>query len=361
MSDERNREVAAGSASQRDAWVEDSGPRNETVVSSRARLARNLQRHRFAPHAESEKLFEIARVIDEAIRSNAFFRAYQKLVIADVSHVDRAYLRESRLISAELEKGGENRVVYLSEDGRISIMVNEEDHLRMHCMYGGLQVESALGAIDAVDDALGESLEFAFSERFGFLTACPTNVGTGLRISVMLHLPGMVIAKSIEEIGNLVHPYGLTVRGFYGENSEFTGDFYQISNEVSLGKSEEELAATVQKVVEEVVGKEKAAREELFQHSRVRIEDDIWRAYALLSNARLMNSEEAMALLSKMRLGIDRGLFSNLTHADLNKIVLQIQPAHLQYNRGKQIEPDQRDMIRAELLRTRFQDLLSNN
>jgi protein arginine kinase len=354
--------LGAGAVSpQGDVWVEDGGPRQDVVVSSRARFARNLHRHVFAPHAEAEQLFEIARTIDAAIQSNPLFPSYKKLVIAEVSHVERGYLKESRLISAELEKGGENRVVYLSDDRRISIMVNEEDHLRMHCMYGGLQIDKALQVINTVDDALSESLEYAFSEKFGFLTACPTNVGTGLRISVMLHLPGMVFTKTVEEIATLVQPYGLTVRGFYGENSEFTGDFYQISNEISLGKSEEELADTVQKVVEQIIAREDSAREALFEQRRPNIEDAIWRAYALLSNARLMNSDEAMALLSRIRLGIDRGFFSKLTHGDLNKLVLQIQPAHLQYHRGRDIEPEERDLIRAELLRECFQRLVSNN
>jgi protein arginine kinase len=176
----------------------------------------------------------------------------------------------------------------------------------------------------------------------------------------MLHLPGISMLENVEEVLNLVHPYGLTARGFYGENTEFTGDFYQISNEVSLGKSEEEITSTVQRVVEQLVQKEEQAREQLFNQAR-RIDDAIWRAYAALSNARLMNSSEAMKLLSTIRLGVVRGYFSNLKHSDLNKLVLQIQPAHLQHSQKKNIEAEERDYIRAELLRNRFQDLSSNN
>jgi protein arginine kinase len=204
-----------------------------------------------------------------------------------------------------------------------------------------------------IEGHLGDQLPFAFSQKLGYLTACPTNTGTGLRISVMLHLPGLARAGKIEELLQGIAPYGIAVRGFYGENSEFQGDFYQVSNEITLGKSEEDIQALLQRVIEQILEREERLRADLFETQRTATEDSFWRAWAILSHARLMSSEEALNHLSWLRIGIDLGLLPGVTHADLNRIVIEMQPAHLEirHNDGGALEVANRDELRARLLR----------
>ncbi len=337
-----------------DGWLNEAGPQQNVVVSSRARFARNISRYPFATHAKSDELAEVCRMVDETIRGLGMFRGYRPILLHDVSPVVRMYLKESHIISSEMERGKRYRFVYLSPDYHTSIMVNEEDHLRIQGIVSGLRLKEIFGEISKIDVELTDALPVAFSERFGFLTACPSNLGTGLRVSVMLHLPGLVYSRQIDEILKIVQPFGLTVRGFYGENSEFTGDFYQISNEVSLGKSEGEIIETLLNVIKNVIGREEVAREELFKSRPYAIEDIIWRSFGLLSQARMMNSQEAMKLLSRIRFGIDRGYFKNIDHYVLNKLVIELQPAHLQYQKGGEVNSKARDIARATLLRNYF-------
>lgn len=342
-------------------WVEISGPYIDIVVSTRARYARNVQGLPFAPYAKPEELAQVVEIVDTSMASQNVLGPTDRITLAEVPRLERRYLKESRIISAELEKGGEHRIVYLSRERNKSLMVNEEDHIRMQCIMAGLQLQDTLHAIDAIDARLEVLVDYAFSEKFGYLTTCPTNTGTGLRVSVMMHLPGLALSQVMDTILSLVQPYGLTIRGFYGEHSEYIGDFYQISNEVTLGKSEEEIVEMLEKVVTQIITKEQQAREQLFAQKANAIDDAIWRSYAVLSNARMIDSSEAMKLLSRIRLGIDRGYFSSFTHSELNKLIIEIQPAHLELREGGSVGGEARDMVRAGLLRKRFQGLISDN
>jgi len=345
-----------------DKWIGAEGPRNHVAVSSRARYARNLSGHRFAPYASPEELDEVVRTVGEAIRAADLFGQYVALAMGDLDSTERHFLRESRLISPDMEKVIQGRGVHVSPDCQDSIMVNEEDHLRIQYMVPGLQLGKVMDRLRQIEKSLAERLSFAVSERLGFLTACPTNTGTGLRVSVMLHLPALTRSRKIEEILQGVAPYGLTVRGFYGENTEFQGDFYQISNEITLGKSEDEIRLILQRVVEQIVEREEHLREDLFQKQRTATEDVFWRSWAILSHARKMNSNEALKHLSWLRLGIDMGMLPRLSHAELNRLVIDTQPAHLQirFGEGGELAVDTRDELRARILRDRLSGATDN-
>ena len=343
-----------------DQWLHSDGPRNHSIVSSRARYARNLEHIPFAPRAREEQLHAVLHIIDDAMSTSPYFSDFHRVQISDINSLQRLYLKESHLLSTELEQGGEGRVIYISPDYRISIMINEEDHLRIQCLDVGFQLRKVLSIVDEVEMQLGKMLRFAHHHRFGYLTACPTNVGTGLRLSVMLHLPGLVIINKIEEIMQSVMQYGLTVRGIHGENSENLGDFFQVSNEVTLGKTQEEICAILESVAEQIVSREISARSALFEQQPVITKDLIGRAFAILQHASIMNSNEAMTHLSKIRLGIDRGFFQPLSHSDLSRLMIEVQPAHLQYREGGQVAWEKRDNLRADFLRRRLKNVVYN-
>ncbi|MCX7017144.1 MAG: ATP--guanido phosphotransferase, partial [Candidatus Sumerlaeota bacterium] len=277
-----------------------------------------------------------------------------RVAIDDLAPNERHYLVESHLISAEMEKGGAGRLVFFSPDIRMSLLVNEEDHLRLQCFRAGFRLHEVLDALNELDGELDASLDFAFHEQFGYLTACPTNVGTGLRVSVMLHLPALVMTNTVEEIIQYVPQSGFTVRGFYGENSEFLGDFFQISNEVTLGKTEDRICMELEKLVLQVIEKEQGARASLFDEKRIKIEDTVWRAYGTLTNSRMLSSRDALQLLSRLRLGIEQGFFAKLTHAQLNRLMIEVQPAHLQIAGRAALDEEARDVARAALLRQKL-------
>jgi protein arginine kinase len=342
-------------------WAEPAGPVSHVVVTSRVRQARNIERVSFPPRADKEDLRRICDSVDRLLRSDATAGRFARVEIPQCTALERAFLKESHIISPELEQAGEYRILYLDPQRSCAIMVNEEDHLRMYCLRSGLQLIPVLEEINAIDAVFGRSLKYAFSEKYGFLTTCPSNVGTGTRASVMLHLPGLVMTGQIEEIVKNLPQSGLTVRGYYGEHSEFLGDFYQISNEVTLGKTEEQIIQALQTAIEQIVAREEAARNILFDKKRAYVEDVIWRAYALLTHARVMASSEAFKLLSPIRLGIERGYFPSLTHHRLNHLIVEAQPAHLQVAQGGEIGVEERDIARARLLRGAFTALDTHN
>lgn len=343
-----------------DQWLNKEAPHNHSIISTRARYARNLKGIPFAPRAKSDQLAEIASRVDEAISGNPFFNEFRRLSISEIHSLYRLYLKESHLVSTEFEKGGEHRILYISPDYRISIMTNEEDHIRIQCLDGGFQPRKVLALCDEVEAQLDKALHFARSRRFGALTACPTNLGTGLRLSVMLHLPALVIIDQLEGIVENVHQYGLTVRGAYGEHSAHVGDFFQLSNEVTLGKDTEEIREMLESMAEQIMEREMAARDALFEQKQLVVDDLIGRALATLKNARILDSTEAMTHLSKIRLGIDHGYFSSLTHEALSHLMVEIQPAHLQCREGGQIPADRRDSVRARLLNQRLHQISFN-
>lgn len=333
------------------AWLGEPAPFNNVVVSTRARYARNLADHPFSPHAPASLLSRVHDEVAQAFEHNKLLGTFHSLEMTEATGMERAYLKEARLISKEMERGGANRAVYLGPNYRRSIMVNEEDHLRIQCLEAGLQISRAQACLEEMDEAISHSVSYAFHPKFGYLTACPTNVGTGLRVSVMMHLPGLATRRQVEPILQDLPAAGLTARGFHGENSENLGDFYQISNEVTLGRSVEQIETLLAEVVSGLMEREIEARSLLFSKEGIAVQDAIWRSFGLLQNARKMDTAEAMKLLSRVRLGVDEGLFPALTHEALNKLFIEVQPSHLVLRQGAPDDSESRDVARATLLR----------
>jgi protein arginine kinase len=336
-----------------DAWLARKGPEEHIVVSSRARYARNLPKVPFPLRANHDELQSIASRVKDAIQETNSFQGGLVFELAKVTPIERNFLKESHMISVEMEKGAASRMIYIDPAITLAVMVNEEDHLRMYAIETGFQLGEVLKRLVSLETDLATSINFAFSQQYGYLTACPTNTGTGLRASVMLHLPALVMTKQITELLKSLSTPGLTVRGFYGENSEFIGDFFQISNEVTLGLSEEEIILRLTAKVEQFIEREEQARRALFEKNTMQVEDEIWRAWGTLKNARMIETQEAIRHLSRLRLGIDRGYFGALTHAELSKLVVEVQPGHLQVIHGESAA-ERRDVLRAELLRARL-------
>jgi protein arginine kinase len=337
-----------------DDWLLENAPLNSVVISSRARLARNFPRIPFAPRANHDQLRFIAQMARDGFGRNKALRNYSVIELTSIPTQRRSFLRESHLISSELEKGGVGRMVCLSPGMDTSIMVNEEDHLRLSTLMSGLRIEEVYARLAEIEKEVEGELELAYSEEFGYLTACPTNTGTGLRLSVMLHLTALVMIGQAEEALSTLGNYGLVVRGAYGEHSEHSGDMFQISNEVTLGKSEEQILEIHKKVVGQVIQTELQAREALFRQARDKIEDAVCRATGLLATARRIDSSEAVSLLSRTRLGIGRNWGVQLSHSELSRLFVDIQPSHIQCLEQGDSTPEDRDTIRASLLRSKF-------
>ncbi len=338
-------------------WMEPGGPHPEVVLSSRIRLARNLDDLTF-PHrmteADAERLIKAAEDGVREINLMGFAPKVELYRLAETPALERQILVDKHLISPQQAKDARHKAVAVSEDEAISIMVNEEDHLRVQVLSPGLQLQETWRLASLVDDALEQKLHYAFHEERGYLTACPTNVGTGLRASVMMHLPGLVLTQQAGRLFHNLSQLGLVVRGLYGEGTEAAGHIFQISNQNSLGKTEEEIVAHLDAVVQKVIETEKQARQHLYREMRLQIEDRVARAYGLLSNARVITSEEAMRLLSDVRLGIDLGVLPTLAYSGVNELMVAMQPAFLQRSEGRELNPLDRDTKRATLIRSKL-------
>jgi protein arginine kinase len=339
-----------------DDWLLESSPHNSVVISSRARIARNIPRIPFASRANAHQLQSISDSITRAFSNDPNLSVFKRVNLADLKVGSKCYLRESHLISSEFEKGGTGRVVFLNPDMTASIMVNEEDHLRITSLVSGMRLGDAYEKINRIEEALERQIDFAYTDEFGYLTACPTNTGTGLRLSVMMHLPALAMINQVEDTLSSLRSYGLVVRGAYGEHSENVGDLYQVSNEITLGKSEQELLHFLEKIIHQLIERELETRDHLWDKARYRIEDSICRAVGVMSMARSIDSREAIELLSKTRLGIGQNCGLNVTHSQLSLLFLDIQPAHLQFKNKLDSNPDNRDLERAKLLRSIFRN-----
>lgn len=335
-----------------DSWLDRRGPEEHIAISSRARYARNLPRRTFPMRAQAEELREIVETVGAAVAESAKFREGMAFNLSEIPSAHRHFLKENHLISSEMEKGGVNRLIFLNEDVTLAIMVNEEDHLRLFALEPGFQLPAVLNNLVSLEQALEQHLDFAFSPKYGFLTACPTNTGTGLRASVLLHLPALASTRKLADLVKILPQNGLTIRGPYGENSENFGDLFQISNEVTLGRDEKDIVETLTAKVDQIISAEEQARRELLDAHKHQTEDQVWRAWGLLTNARLVSSQEAVQNLSKLRLGIDRSWFPGLTHGELNRLLIQVQPGHLQVRQAMESDKQsQRDNLRAKILR----------
>ena len=342
-------------------WLKGGGPEGDIVVSSRIRLARNISSFPFANRASPHQKAEIDHFLRDRIAKLDFTPKLTYVSLANLGPLDRQFLVERQMISRELANGDGPRGVAMSDSETVSIMVNEEDHLRLQVLRSGFALDDCWNEINRLDDAIEQKVNYAFSEEFGYLTACPTNVGTGMRSSVMLHLPGLVFKKEIEKVFRALQKINLAVRGLYGEGSRASGDFYQISNQVTLGKAESTVLEEIRKVIPEIIAYERRAREALLRESRELLHDKVRRAYGTLRNAMMMTSEETMDLLSNVRLGVNLGLIDDIEIGAVNELFLQTQPAHLQKLIGQSLDGEERNSARARWLRTRLGELGSLN
>lgn len=336
-------------------WLRGTGPEADVVISSRARLARNLAGFPFPPKASKAQRAEIETQLRDSIVDAKVARDVVYWNLEEVPAVERQFLVERHLISRELADGEGPRGVAFGKREAVSLMVLEEDHLRMQVLQSGFQPGETWKGLNRIDDLLEKRVRYAFSSRYGYLTCCPTNLGTGLRISVMLHLPALVLTRQVEKVFQAVLKINLAVRGLFGEGTEATGDFYQISNQVSLGKTEEQIVEQIEKVALQIVRYERKAREGLLEKEHRRhLEDKVWRAYGLLRHARAISSEETLHWLSQIRLGVNLGILSDVGLKVVNELFIMTQPAHLQKLEGKRLSKEDRDFVRASYVRTRL-------
>ncbi|HOI55657.1 MAG TPA: protein arginine kinase [Phycisphaerae bacterium] len=338
-------------------WLRGDGPQCGIVISTRVRLARNMAGYPFLRRLTDDQRADIRERVSQAGSELDLITAPCLIDLGATSHMDRQFLVERHLISRELAAGEGPRAVLFSSSETESLMINEEDHLRIQVMRSGLQIDEAWRQAGDLDDRLETKLDFAFSSRLGYLTACPTNVGTGLRASVMMHLPALVITRQIEKVFQAIARMRLAVRGLYGEGTQAAGDFYQVSNQVTLGKTEEEILETLSLTIPRIIQYEEKARETLARESEVFIEDRIWRAVGLLSRARQISSGEATSLLSAVRMGLHMGRLRGLDVQHINRLFIGSQPGHLQVRHGGELSPEERDVERARFVRSVLKDV----
>ncbi len=335
-------------------WLKGTGPNREIVMSSRIRLARNLAKYPF-PHWANKKQSEgVLSDFEVAYKSIEYFKSALYLMMNELSGIDKQFLIERHLISREHIPHPENKSVLISDREIISIMVNEEDHLRIQILQSGFNLQDIWQLSNNIDEELDKYLDYAYSAELGYLTCCPTNVGTGLRASCMVHLPSLVMTKQINKVLHAITKLGLTARGLYGEGTEAYGNFFQISNQVTLGHTEEEIIDNLERIMRQVIEQENAARRSLLTNQRELLEDRIWRAYGTLKSAHIITSNETINLLSHVRLAVDLGIIKDIDRNMLNELFIQIQPAHLQKSQGRQLSAAERDVKRAELIRSKF-------
>ena len=338
-------------------WLDGSGRHADVVLSTRVRLARNLQAHAFPARLAPEDRRAIWSRMQEAADATELLREGASIELSAVPAVTRRVLLERHLISRELAGGlvGEGAPpgsgLFMRGGGELGAMVNEEDHLRLQSLRSGLRLEEAHRDVDRLDEELGARLAFAFHPEFGFLTSCPTNVGTGLRASLLVHLPGLVLTKEIGKVLQGINQVGLTFRGLYGEGSEVIGNFFQISNQTTLGKSEEDLIDHLNRIVGQVIQYEMQARGVLLRDAPAVIEDKIWRAFGLLSHARTLSFEEVMNLLSAVRLGVGLKVIPDVGVATLNTLMISSQSAHLEHAAGRRLSEGEEEIHRAAFVR----------
>lgn len=357
-------------------WFSGSGPLADIVISSRIRLARNLEGYNFLTKCSNPEKSKILKKVKDTLLNIDLGQQLSYLSIDNADDLDKNLLVERHLISKNHAFGKGPRGAVVANQENFTAMINEEDHIRLQVIYSGLQLKKAYKQIDKIDDLIEKKIDYAFSTKLGYLTACPTNIGTGIRVSVMLHLPALKMTGNIKKFLNAARDMTLAVRGLFGEGSNATGDFYQLSNQVTLGVSEERIVNEFQdEIIPEIVDYEMNARKHLLETNIELLDDKISRATALLKNARLISSKEALLLLSHIRLGLnmhysmglstpaidelcrlkDTAEQKNISIKTINKLFMLTLPAHLQINHGKPLDPSHRDALRANLFRDALQ------
>ncbi len=343
-------------AGQTGEWLRGSGPMSDIVISSRIRLARNLSGFPFLSKASDAQKEEVAACLRSQVDGAATSGQWTYVEVARIDEIDQLVLVERHLISRQHADVRGNRGVAIARNESVSVMVNEEDHLRIQVLRCGLQLDEIWDEINRIDDRIEEKVDYAFHPRYGYLTACPTNVGTGIRVSVMLHLPALKLTGEIERVFRAAKDMRLAVRGLFGEGTEATGDFFQISNQVTLGRTEEEIINDFKHlVIPKIIDYEHRARKALVQERAVALDDRVWRSYGALKFARTISSEETMLHLSHLRMGIHLGRIRLVDMKTINDLFLLTQPGHLQKLHGGKLTGEQRSSARADLIRKRLE------
>lgn len=335
-------------------WLSGDGDESSVVLSTRIRLARNVSGMNFPTSADKETRGKIVEYFQSAVEKSEFLGQGRFYKTEDLDEASCNFLVERHLISPTMLERLDDAGVFIGPNEQVSIMINEEDHFRIQAITTGLEMDRAMELASQYDNEVGRLMEYDYDSDFGFLTACPTNVGTGLRASVLIHLPGLVLTRDIDMVIQKISKIGLAVRGFYGEGTDVLGNLFQISNQTTLGKSEEDILEDIERVARVITGDEAAARNRLRKEASEQISDKIWRAYGILKHARVLSSEEVMNLLSAVRLGLAMGIIEDISIKIINEILLLSQPAHLMKYCGRDMTTDERDIVRADMVREKL-------
>ena len=332
-------------------WLRGTGPETDIVFSSRVRLARNVAKMPFSHWANKAQSQQTLKICKDAVEASNFMKCGIFAKMDELNSIDKQFLLERHLVSKELIAKSDSKAVAISDKEVICVMINEEDHLRIQTMQSGFNLREAWQIIDGFDADLGARVDFTFSADLGFLTACPTNTGTGMRASVMLHLPALAITKQINRVLQTISKLSLAVRGFYGEGTQAAGNFFQVSNQTTLGYSEIDIIDNLERIIKQVIMHEQNARKTLLAQHKTELQDRIWRAQGVLKSAHIITSSETIELLSMVRLGVDVGLIKEIGIAKINQLFISTQPAHLQKLEGKDLTHQERDVKRAQVIR----------
>lgn len=334
-------------------WYDSSETGDNIVISSRIRLARNVKKYPFSCRLSEEQAYNLIDDVKNSIKNSrtVFGDSFDFINLNEKSEIEKHSLLENHSVSPELINKNKPSAVLIKDDETVSIMINEEDHIRIQTVFPGYNIKKAWELADKIDNLVEESIEYAFDEDYGYLTSCITNVGTGIRASFMIHIPLIEMFGQVENLGQAISKFGMTLRGIYGEGSEPLGSIYQISNQVTLGKSECEIIDALKNVTNQIIEQENELRQNLMKNHRIDLEDKIFRSYGVLSNCRKINSKEAMQLLSDLRLGIITGILETNGDVNIYKIMMDIQPGNLIKNMSKSVSADERDIQRAKYIR----------
>lgn len=335
-------------------WLKGKGPEANIAISTRVRLARNIKGHLYFGRAGDEKREKTLNAATAAIKKTKILKDALIVKMKDISDLDKWFLVERHLMSREHLEDADHKALVIEEKEIVSAMLNEEDHLRLQVMQSGFSIMKAWRIVDEIDEELSKYLAFDYSNKFGYLTSCPTNTGTGLRASVMLHLSALVMTGQIDSVFEAISKLGLTMRGFYGEGTEALGDFFQISNQLALGHSEMDILDNLGRIIKKIITQEKTTRESLIAKRKGEVSDRVERSYETLKAASIITSSETIKLLSAIRLGANLGIIKDIGAEKINEVLLLTQPAHLQKLAGGEIAPHERDIRRADLIREKL-------
>ena len=341
-------------------WYSDSAKNGDVVISSRVRLARNLSNYPFSAKLSDT---QASNLVDEVNRTGTILeeklsKNINSYILSNINSREKTAMVERHVVSPQLVNKVQTSGILISDDEKVSIMVNEEDHLRIQSITNGMNIEEAYATANQVDDILSENLSFAFHDKYGYLTCCPTNLGTGIRASYMLFLPALAISKSIAKLAEDLSKFGVTLRGTYGEGTKTIGYMYQISNQKTLGRTEEEIISGLNKIVEQVVSKERSQREYLISNNFHEVEDQIYRSYGILKYTKKLSSNDALTLLAQLKLGIDINLIELETECNIYELMVETQSGNLQHYAGEELDVKQRDRYRAKLIQEKLPELI---